>query len=148
MGNFFFINNDISPSLHKKRELKKLLCFICKNENIYYETISYIFCSDNFLLSLNKKYLNHDFFTDILTFPLINDSKLITADIYISIDRVKHNASHLNFDYLKELNRVMIHGLLHLGGYSDKTNIQKKIMREREDFYLKMLLVFHVKHKN
>lgn len=93
--------------------------------------INFIFCSDNFLLALNKKHLKHDYFTDVITFDLSEDSGTISGDIYISIERVKDNAGKGSFE--DELHRVMIHGILHLLGYSDKTPAKQKQMRKLEN---------------
>ena len=96
--------------------------------------INYIFCSDDYLLEINKKYLGHNDYTDILTFPYENDP--IESDIFISLERVDENAKNLKIDFIEELRRVMIHGVLHLCGYGDKTKEETKLMREKEDYYL------------
>lgn len=93
--------------------------------------INYIFCSDEYLLSINKQYLNHDYFTDIITFPLNEDP--IEADIFISIDRIKENSSLLGTTFTNELHRVMAHGILHMIGFNDKTEESKSVMRLKED---------------
>jgi len=104
------------------------------------ESINYIYCSDNYLLQINQKYLKHDYFTDIITFDHRNSTvEPIEADIFISIDRVKENASHHDVNWTNELHRVMIHGLLHLLGLDDKTDKQKQLMRETEDACLSLL---------
>lgn len=100
-------------------------------------TLNYIFCSDIHLKKINKRYLDHNYFTDIITFPDSEPaSKLLGGDIFISIDRVKENAHAFNVTFTEELHRVMVHGLLHLCGHGDKTDQQKKNMRKLEDFYL------------
>ena len=109
---------------------------IFTKEGKKFKSLSYIFCTDQFLLKLNQQYLNHDTFTDILTFTLSNSPLPIVAEIYISVDRVKENARDLKIDFLTELKRVMIHGILHLCGYEDHTKAEKKLMREKEDHYL------------
>jgi len=110
-------------------------CALAEKKKI--ATINYIFCSDNYLKKINKQYLNHNFFTDIITFPTENtNKKIISGDIYISIDRVKENAIHFEVTSTDELHRVMIHGLLHLCGYGDASVAEKKRMRKKEDFYL------------
>lgn len=102
--------------------------------------IDYIFCSDSYLLELNKKHLSHDTFTDIITFDY-SDGKRIGGDIFISIDRVRDNAEIFKTGVEKELLRVMAHGLLHLLGYRDKTEVDKTEMRSKEDEKMKL---FHV----
>ena len=113
-----FINNLIAK---EKRKLNKL---------------NYIFCSDKALLRINRKYLGHNFYTDVVTFNLSSSPKEILADIYISVDRIKENAKSFQTPIKEELHRVMFHGLLHLCGYNDKTERQIKLMRKREDFYI------------
>lgn len=100
--------------------------------------IAYVFCSDDYLLSLNKEYLNHDTLTDIITFNYCEGNQ-IHGDIFISIERVKENAVIYNTTFEKELHRVMIHGILHLLGYNDKTAKEKELMRTKENFYLTLL---------
>ena len=100
--------------------------------------VSYIFCSDDYLHQMNVEYLNHDTLTDVITFPY-NDNP-IEGDIFISIDRVKDNAQDLAVAFDDELHRVMIHGVLHLCGYSDETDEQEADMRQKEDEYLKKLI--------
>lgn len=101
--------------------------------------VSYIFCSDDYLHQMNVEYLNHDTLTDVITFPYSDNP--IEGDIFISVDRVKDNAQDLNIAFNNELHRVMIHGVLHLCGYSDETDEQETEMRQKEDEYLKMLIV-------
>jgi probable rRNA maturation factor len=122
--------------LNKRKILKDFLLSIFKQENKNVDEINYIFCSDDYLLQINQEYLQHDFFTDVITFPFHEDLEEIKADIYISIERVADNAEHLNIDFKEELLRVMIHGALHLCGYGDKTKADLVTMRELEDKYL------------
>ena len=98
--------------------------------------LSYVFCSDTFLLDINKQFLNHDFYTDIITFPLSENAKEIEAEIYISIERVKENATGLKIDFKDELMRVLFHGVLHLLGFKDKTKTQEKAMRAKENEWI------------
>lgn len=100
--------------------------------------ISINLCSDDHLLQINKKHLNHDYYTDIITFELSENNE-ISGDLYISTDRVLDNAKQLNITFHVELNRVIIHGILHLCGYKDKTKAQQKEMREKENYYLSLL---------
>jgi len=97
--------------------------------------INIIFVSDNYLLDLNKKHLSHDYFTDIITFDYCKD-ELISGDIYISTERVNENSILYKTTFLNELHRIIIHGLLHLLGFNDKTDEEKTIMTKKEDFYL------------
>lgn len=98
-------------------------------------TLNFIFCNDTYLHKINVAYLDHDTLTDVITFPYSTDHT-IEGDIYISIDRIKENADKFNVTFLKELKRVMIHGVLHLCGFGDKNEEEQKIMREKENFYL------------
>jgi len=111
---------------------------VIRQEGIQLQHINFILCSDEYLLSKNKKYLQHDYYTDIVTFNQSDDPKLIEADIYISIDRVKENATTNKQPFEKELHRVLIHGVLHLMGYNDKSPEQKSLMREKEDTCLSL----------
>lgn len=100
--------------------------------------ISFIFCSDEYLLKMNIDYLNHKTYTDIITFDTSEERNLICGDIFISIERVRENALKFNKEFDNELHRVIIHGVLHLIGYSDKTTNKKNIMRRKEDAYLSL----------
>jgi probable rRNA maturation factor len=131
-----FNNNGISPQIANKQKLKTFLDLIFEEENIKSENVSYVFCTDNYLLELNQKYLNHNTLTDILTFMISNEEKPVIAEIYISIERVKENSLHFEIDYSEELLRVMIHGILHLCGYYDHKAQDKKTMRKRENYYI------------
>jgi len=103
--------------------------------------LNYIFCDDIYLLDINKKYLNHDTFTDIISFDYTL-GKQINGDIYISIDRIKENSKLYHTSFNNELLRVMIHGVLHYLGYKDKTDADKKIMRSKEDYYLSLQNIY------
>ena len=131
-----FINNQISPEIKDKKELKLFLFSIFENEKVDFESITYIFCRDVFLLGLNKKFLQHDTYTDIITFNLSGTLTRVTAEIYISVERILENSTSLKVDYHEELRRVMIHGILHLCGFSDHNDKAKKLMRKKENFYL------------
>ena len=101
--------------------------------------IGYIFCDDDFLLTINQKFLNHDTFTDIVTFPLSDDnSDIISGEIYISVDRVIENASKFDVSFERELDRVIVHGVLHLMGYDDHSEGDKALMSQKEDYYLSL----------
>jgi probable rRNA maturation factor len=104
-----------------------------------FNSIDYIFCSDDYLLGINKTYLGHDDLTDVITFDLSNPKEAIISEVYISVERVKENALLFKTTFVSELHRVMLHGALHLCGFKDKTSKQKKEIREKEDYYLKIL---------
>ncbi len=97
--------------------------------------INYIFCDDEYLLKINQDYLQHDYYTDIITFDYVK-GKTISAEIFVSLQRISDNASTLSRDYEDELRRVLAHGILHLIGYKDKTKEEEKEMRRMEDLYL------------
>ena len=123
---------EIEFELPDEERLSEWLIQLCGEEGKTLVQLSYIFCSDEYLLNINKEYLDHDYFTDIITFPYKQD-KEIESDIFISIDRVKENAQNFGVTFEKELLRVMSHGLLHLMGYGDKTEKEKKKMRMKEN---------------
>jgi rRNA maturation RNase YbeY len=108
---------------------------VVKEEGLELGDICLVFCSDLELLEMNKTYLQHDYFTDILTFDYCLDS-VVSGDLFMSIDRIIDNATTLNEDYLKELKRVCVHGVLHLCGYKDKTDTESIIMRGKEEYYI------------
>ena len=105
------------------------------NENKNIGGIVFVFCTDEFLLAKNIKHLNHDFLTDVITFDYCDDN-LIAGDVLISAERVKENANIFEVKFLNELQRVMVHGLLHLLGYNDKTKKEREMMQKKEDYYL------------
>ena len=131
-----FCTEDITFSLKDKLKHKAWLNEVAKQEGKKILELSYVFCSDDYLLQINKEYLNHDTLTDIVTFDNSEDPKKIEGDIFISIDRVKDNGEKLGTSET-ELERVMVHGLLHLLGYKDKKKVDKALMTEKEDFYIK-----------
>ncbi len=133
-----FFSEDIDFIFEDKTQFNKIWTYFAEQENVRFSTISYIFCSDNYLLEVNKQYLKHDYFTDIITFDYTED-RTISGDIFISIDTVRKNSEIYKTSFQNELRRVMIHGLLHLAFYDDKTETQKKEMRARENFYLEYL---------
>lgn len=98
--------------------------------------IQYIFCNDKYLYEINKVYLKHDTFTDIITFSTTNNEEVISGEIYISIDRVAENSKTHSASFNDELSRVIVHGVLHLIGYDDHSDSEKKLMRSKEDYYL------------
>jgi rRNA maturation RNase YbeY len=98
--------------------------------------ITVVFCSDEYLLEMNQKYLDHDYYTDIITFDYSEEDD-VSGDLFVSADMVKDNAETIGLDYLEEVKRVCVHGVLHLCGYKDKTAEESREMRDKEDFYLK-----------
>ena len=131
-----FCIEDITFSLKEKLKHKAWLNEVAKQEGKKILELSYVFCSDEYLLQINQEYLNHDTLTDIVTFDNSEDPKKIEGDVFISIDRVKENGEKLGTSET-ELERVMVHGLLHLLGYKDKKKEDKALMTEKEDFYIK-----------
>ena len=131
---FFFDKTSIS--MGSRNELKRFIQGIFKNEKRKLAHVNYIFCTDKRLRLINKQFLGHDYFTDIITFELSESNQPVIAEIYVSVDRVRENAVSHGTNLRSELNRVIFHGALHLCGYNDKTPGQKKRMRIREDFYL------------
>lgn len=163
-----FHTADIKFSLKQKRKLKEFIAKRAKQSNNQTVKLSFIFCSDNYLLNINKKFLHHDYYTDIITFPLSKDKRQIEGEIYISIERVRENAEKFKYQeakskeqqakflkqksrsehgFQKELNRVMFHGVLHLLGFNDKTKAQKAEMRKMEDKWLNKFKVQSLKSK-
>ncbi len=132
--NFYF---EQPVTLKERGRLKLFIGSVFKAEKKKARDITYVFCSDEYLLNMNRQFLKHDYYTDIITFDL-GDSKTdpIIAEIYISYDRVKENARMLAVPINQELHRVIIHGVLHLCGYKDKSPLQKKLMRSKENLYL------------
>lgn len=122
--------------LTNRRALKAFIPTIFKREKVAYKSLSYIFCADDYLLDINRQYLQHDYYTDIITFDLSEGEGGVTGEIYISVDRVKDNARQFNTTMTEELHRVIFHGALHLCGYKDKTTREEKLMREKEAEYL------------
>lgn len=110
---------------------------VCVEENQELGDLSFIFCSDDYLLVVNKEHLNHDYYTDVITFDYTDE--VVSGDLFISIDRVKENASSNSVSFMNELYRVIVHGVLHLLGYGDKEYEEKIIMRALEDKYLELV---------
>jgi rRNA maturation RNase YbeY len=126
-------------SLTNRGHLKKFIERLSKQEKKKINTLAIIFCSDDYLLQINRSFLSHNYYTDIITFDLSEkNSQLIDAEIYISIGRVRENAELHQTTYKQELHRVVFHGVLHLCGYKDKSAAHKKIMRNKEDQYLSL----------
>ncbi|MCX7744947.1 MAG: rRNA maturation RNase YbeY [Flavobacteriales bacterium] len=136
MANVFIVNHDVKTNVRGKKNIYSWLNNVATNEKKTIQSLTIILCSDEYLLSMNRKHLNHDYYTDVITFDLSDTSTYIVGEIYISVDRVKENAASLKQKFVDELHRVMVHGLLHLCGYMDKSSAQIKQMRNKEDFYL------------
>ena len=124
--------------LHKKSLYKKWIknCVVSLTKEV--GNINYIFCNDDYLFKINKEYLNHNTYTDIISFDYSEKHKL-SGDIYISVDRLKENAKKFNTSFQDELNRVLIHGILHFAGFNDKNKTGKTEMRKQEDYYISLL---------
>ncbi|HEX5024230.1 MAG TPA: rRNA maturation RNase YbeY [Agriterribacter sp.] len=133
---FFFPYQQFT--LQNRAQLKIFIHQLFKQEKKKLNTLQYVFCSDEFLLSINRQYLNHDFYTDIITFDMAGASREVAGEIYISVERVKENAQIHQTTITEELHRVIIHGALHLCGYKDKLKADKKIMRDKENRYLQL----------
>lgn len=121
-------------------QLKALLIGLFHNEGHKVKMINYVFCSDAYLLAINREHLKHDTLTDIITFQYSQPDEPLLSEIYISLDRVKENAGSYATTFQDELRRVIIHGALHLCGYSDKTKKAQLNMRAREDHYLSLFV--------
>ena len=133
---FYF--EKVGLTLKERGNLKGFINSLIAKERKSLNNLNYIFCNDNAILEINRKYLDHNFYTDVITFDLSSSRKEILADIYISVDRIRENAKSLKLSLKEELHRVMLHGLLHLCGYNDKTEGERKLIRKKEDFYLNL----------
>lgn len=123
------------PSFVSKKDLKEAVKSLVLNEGKVLKDLSLVFTDDDYLLEVNKQYLNHDYFTDVITFDY-SSFPAVSGDVMISLDRVKDNAQALNQSFELEFYRVVFHGVLHLCGYKDKSEGDVKEMRAREDFYI------------
>ncbi|CAG5010428.1 Endoribonuclease YbeY [Dyadobacter sp. CECT 9275] len=128
-----FFSEEIDFKVPKPLKTRQWLSSICKSVDYDLNTLNYIFCSDQYLLEINKQYLDHDYFTDIITFDNSEEEGVLEGDIYISVDRVRDNAQTFETDFETELRRVIVHGLLHLMGFEDTSEELKKEMRAKED---------------
>jgi rRNA maturation RNase YbeY len=136
-----FHTADKQLTLKNKTQLKEFIANIFDHEGVVLKKLDYVFCSDEYLLQINNDFLQHDYYTDIITFPLSDKDQPIEGEIYVSLDRVKDNALQHNVSVLDETLRVLFHGALHLCGYGDKTAKQIIVMRSKEDYYTNL---FHV----
>jgi rRNA maturation RNase YbeY len=138
MPSINFFEEDISFKLKNKTAVKQWIKTTIEAEGYKLKELNYIFCSDEYLLKINQQYLDHDTYTDIVTFDNSEKDRIIEGDIFISIDRIRENSVKFNSGEANELHRVIIHGALHLLGYQDKSAEKKKIMTGKEDQYLKL----------
>ncbi len=142
MSDIHFFQEEITFDLQHQTILTQWINHVVSLEKQEIDIISFIYCSDNYLLDINKTYLDHDYYTDIITFDNRDSAEEpINSDIFISIDRIKDNAKTMNVTFELELHRVMVHGVLHLLGYKDKTDAEKNEMREREEASLSLLQI-------
>ena len=121
----------------QKTLTSKWLRLVAESEIRRIGDISIIFCSDNYILDINRRYLGHDYFTDIITFDYCEGDRL-SGDLFISVDNVRENSVEYGTEFKDELNRVIVHGILHLIGYDDHTEEDVKVMRSKEDYYLSL----------
>ena len=131
-----FFEEDISFKLKNKIQVRQWIKDTIAAEGFKLSGLTFIFCSDAYLLQINQQYLNHDTYTDIVTFDNSEVEGVIVGDIFISIERIRENAAKFEVTEITELHRVIIHGVLHLLGYKDKTAPHKQKMTEKEDLYL------------
>lgn len=133
---FYFI--DVKITLSERRRLKTFIERMFRNEGIQINSLVIIFCSDEYLLGVNRRFLNHDYYTDIITFNLADKEELVEGEIYISTDRIRENALINKVALQNELHRIIFHGVLHLCGFKDKKPNEKTLMTIEENKYLKM----------
>jgi len=135
-----YYNSETDFTLDNQEQITNWIENTIKEEGYQLEEISYIFCDDTYLLEKNIKYLNHDTLTDIISFDY-SVGKIISGDIFISIERIMENASEFKVNFIDELHRVIIHGILHYCGYKDKISNEKEVMRSKENYYLSLLKI-------
>lgn len=133
-----FYENGVKSGLKNKRKLSVFIDGLISRyrKEVQSADLTYIFCADDFLLEMNNSFLDHDTYTDIITFDLSESRKAMEGEIYISVERVKENAKIYKTTYQEELHRVIFHGVLHLCGFKDKKEKDQKVMRENEDYCL------------
>jgi len=139
---FFNYSTPVGASFKEKLKVRHFIELLFKKEGRNLKRIDYIFCDDQYLLTINQSFLNHDYFTDIITFDLSEKKEGIIGEVYISLDRIKENAKLFSVTTNEELLRVLIHGALHLCGYKDKKNADKETMRQKENEYLLQFIKF------
>lgn len=133
-----FFTEDTKFNLRNKNPIKNWVNSVITSVNKETGNINFIFTSDKYLLKINKEYLSHKYYTDIITFNYC-ENEIISGDIFISIETVKNNSSRFNITIIEELHRVIIHGILHLLGFDDQSDEEKAVMREKENYYLERL---------
>jgi len=138
MSEISFFSEEITFQLDHSDTIQKWVQHTVKQENQTIESINYIFCTDEYLHKINVEYLSHDYYTDIITFDNSEETGVIEGDIFISIERVEENAKTNFVSFQEELKRVIIHGVLHLIGYNDKTDSEQDIMTKKENAYLSL----------
>ena len=141
MARINFFTEDTTYTLKHKTIIKKWIEATVNEEGYKLQELNFILCSDEYLLRINQDFLQHDDYTDVITFDNSEELKTIVGDIFISIDRIKENAANFKSATLSELCRIIIHGTLHLLGYKDKTKKAKTLMTDKEDFYLAKLSI-------
>ena len=141
MSKINFFNEDIDYILENPEEINNWITQVIEDNSFTINQLNYIICSDNYLLEINRSYLSHDTLTDIITFDNSDEDNTVEADIFISLERVKENSEQLKTDITTEFNRVLIHGVLHLIGWNDKTQEDKAEMREKEEACLSLLRI-------
>jgi rRNA maturation RNase YbeY len=134
----YFFQEEVSYTLRHRRKIREWIIKSVENEGFRIGELNYILTNDNILLQLNKEYLRHFTLTDIITFDLSEKAGELSADIFISVDRARENAKEFKVSLSNELNRLMIHGVLHLIGYKDKTLEEREMMRSKEEYYLSL----------
>jgi rRNA maturation RNase YbeY len=138
MSSISFFSEDTPFELPHQKVIKEWIADIVRVEGKILKHLNFVFCSDARLLLINQQYLDHDYYTDIITFDSSDSIDVIEGDIFISVDRVRDNATFLGHSFLLELNRVIAHGVLHLLGYDDTSPDLKVQMRQKEDSYLSL----------
>ena len=141
MGSVNFFSVDIAFSLENESWVRQLLTEIVTLEQFQLECLNCAFCCDDYLFRLNVDYLQHDYFTDILTFDNTTVPFIIDGDLFVSVDRVRENSVYFRVDFGLELLRVLVHGVLHLLGYDDSTPDEIEVMRQKENKYLQLFIV-------
>ena len=137
MSSVSFASEQTDFIVSNQENLTNWFIEVCKCEGKTLGDLAYIFCSDDYLLGMNKQFLSHDYYTDVITFDY-TDTETTSGDVFISIDRVRENAETASQTIDNEIHRVMVHGLLHLLGYADKSPTEKTLMTSKEDFYLSL----------